>query len=591
MYLGTIGNGISNHELSHQWGHYLDWQAIAGIAGRNPGHTPLWGYHESPIPFVLFPGLRLLPRAGTPDWDVVRAPEPTAIPPLQAYAMGRLPASSVPTTHVFEDQNRQSIFSGVVSGATRQVTLGQIVAVHGPRTGPVVQSLRRATVLVSREQLVSQREMDFWTFLAARLEDPNQTGMVDVSGMGSFRAISGATLQTGLVLPPGQSLAGPTGLEPSTLDPGDILGVTLDAAPKMQLAADGIFRIRGRIDHPTLRTATSLRMYTNSGQTLFNQAIGADGTFAASVPVQLTPGRTHLTFQLMMGPNAYPIATISNVNIVSGSSAPPPPAAFTASVSGTNVSLQWSPDTGAAPTGYLVDVGSSAGSSNVGTFPTTAATLAASNVPDGRYFIRVRAQNATGTSAASAEQSIVVGCLPPSPPGPLTGSAAGANVTLTWLPSSTAGVTYAVIAGSSSGASNIAQVGVGAATSLSAVAPVGRYFIRVRAQSPCGAFADSNEIDLPVGLPPLPGAPTALAQAVTGHTVSLTWQAAPGTLSGYVIEAGSAPGLSNLATLPVGVATTFSVSSVPGGTYFVRVRATNASGQGPASNEVTVVVP
>jgi hypothetical protein len=57
-----------------------------------------------------------------------------------------------------------------------------------------------------------------------------------------------------------------------------------------------------------------------------------------------------------------------------------------------------------------------------------------------------------------------------------------------------------------------------------------------------------------------------------------------------VIEAGSAPGLSNLAV--VGHPTTAaSFSGVAPGTYYVRVRGVNAQGAGFASNEVTVVVP
>jgi predicted phage tail protein len=58
-----------------------------------------------------------------------------------------------------------------------------------------------------------------------------------------------------------------------------------------------------------------------------------------------------------------------------------------------------------------------------------------------------------------------------------------------------------------------------------------------------------------------------------------------------VLEAGSATGLSNLASVAIGPATTFSTSGVPAGSYFVRVRAVNAAGSSAVSNEVIVVVP
>ena len=45
-----------------------------------------------------------------------------------------------------------------------------------------------------------------------------------------------------------------------------------------------------------------------------------------------------------------------------------------------------------------------------------------------------------------------------------------------------------------------------------------------------------------------------------------------------------------LSGIPIGVLT-FSAAGVPNGTYFVRVRAVDGVGQGPASNETTIVVP
>ena len=57
--------------------------------------------------------------------------------------------------------------------------------------------------------------------------------------------------------------------------------------------------------------------------------------------------------------------------------------------------------------------------------------------------------------------------------------------------------------------------------------------------------------------------------------------------AGYVIEAGSDPGLSNIATIRVGNVTSFTTEAPPG-TYFVRVRAINSRGPGLPSNEVIV---
>src|SRR5262249_13108324 len=91
----------------------------------------------------------------------------------------------------------------------------------------------------------------------------------------------------------------------------------------------------------------------------------------------------------------------------------------------------------------------------------------------------------------------------------------------------------------------------------------------------------------------VPGPPINLAFSVSGSTVTLTWTApASGDpASSYVLDAGSTSGASNLASVATGnAATVFVATGVSAGTYFVRVRAQNASGTGAASNEVVVVV-
>jgi hypothetical protein len=90
----------------------------------------------------------------------------------------------------------------------------------------------------------------------------------------------------------------------------------------------------------------------------------------------------------------------------------------------------------------------------------------------------------------------------------------------------------------------------------------------------------------------VPAAPSNLVTSSSGSSVTLTWNApASADATGYVIEAGSAAGLANLANFTTNsVATSFSATGIGNGTYYVRVRAQNADGTGPASNESTLVV-
>jgi hypothetical protein len=141
------------------------------------------------------------------------------------------------------------------------------------------------------------------------------------------------------------------------------------------------------------------------------------------------------------------------------------------------------------------------------------------------------------------------------------------------------------------------------------------------AQSPPGAIVGWDCFTRGIGCPMMPmaepvfaadppSAPTNLAFQVSGTTVILTWSPpGPGPdVRSYVVEAGTGPGLSNIARFDTGTtATTMTATDVPAGTYVVRVRAANQAGpggscgtgtagptpntcMGAASNEVTIVV-
>ncbi len=88
-----------------------------------------------------------------------------------------------------------------------------------------------------------------------------------------------------------------------------------------------------------------------------------------------------------------------------------------------------------------------------------------------------------------------------------------------------------------------------------------------------------------------PGAPTALTVSVFGTTIVLSWTAGSGAPSTYILEAGSASGLSNVIVYPTGnAAPSYTATEVGPGTYFVRVRAANAQGTSAPSNEVAFAI-
>jgi len=118
--------------------------------------------------------------------------------------------------------------------------------------------------------------------------------------------------------------------------------------------------------------------------------------------------------------------------------------------------------------------------------------------------------------------------------------------------------------------------------------------VRVRSLYPDHASGASNEIAVVVGggCSSAPGAPAGLTYSVSGSTVTLTWNAAPGAVTSYVLVAGYSSGAGNAANADTGNSyTTFVATGVPSGVYYVRLHARNACGVSGPSNEVAVVVP
>jgi hypothetical protein len=78
-----------------------------------------------------------------------------------------------------------------------------------------------------------------------------------------------------------------------------------------------------------------------------------------------------------------------------------------------------------------------------------------------------------------------------------------------------------------------------------------------------------------------------------GSSITLSWSAPTigGAPTSYILEIGSAPGLSDLLNGPTGsLATALSATGVAAGTYYVRIRALNSDGTGAPSNEAVLTV-
>ena len=152
---------------------------------------------------------------------------------------------------------------------------------------------------------------------------------------------------------------------------------------------------------------------------------------------------------------------------------------------------------------------------------------------------------------------------------------------------------YVIDAGFSPGSIAISiPAGTGTSFSIPGIPP-GTFYVRVRAVNSFGSSPPSNELTLgmsAVGVA-LPETPTNLQAFMLDGLLTMTWlqPARGGPATGYIVEAGSASGLTNIGTVPApGRSLTF--PGVPTGFYFLGSAPPTRAGTSSPSAEVMIVV-
>lgn len=162
------------HELGHQWINFaLDvgtphWpisELAQGFMGLSIPGTSVGGM----FPFNLIPN-------GNGSYTLhynANLRQQVGFTDLDLYLMGLLPATSVQPALVFTNQNQsaQLFDGGVLQGPTYTVDANTIIASQGPRVPDSVDapnSFSIATIIVTRDRLLTGEEMMFFDHMAAR---------------------------------------------------------------------------------------------------------------------------------------------------------------------------------------------------------------------------------------------------------------------------------------------------------------------------------------------------------------------------------------------------------------------------------------
>ena len=328
--------------------------------------------------------------------------------------------------------------------------------------------------------------------------------------------------------------------------------------------------------------------YTISNAVRFGESAAADGqTYAVGAYnwVASTPGL---------------VATYIPSTTPPVSGPPGAPQSVQAAVSGNALSLTWAaPGVGAPVTSYTLLARLAPGGPVVATLPVGAVTNFGVTAPNGTFVISLTATNPFGTGPESSSVTVTLpaAAVAPGAPVGLAVSAVGSTATFTWNAPTSGGTPtgYTLLAGLTPGfATPFAALPLPASPRTLTVpgVPAGVYYVRLVATNAGGASAPSNEVTLTVAAPSAPAAPTLNAPVVSGSTVSFSWTpgAGGGAPTSYLLTASVTPGGPVIASVPVS-SSSLGVPGVPSGTYYVRVAGVNSVGPGPASNQVTVVVP
>lgn len=255
-----------------------------------------------------------------------------------------------------------------------------------------------------------------------------------------------------------------------------------------------------------------------------------------------------------------------------------------------------------ATRGFLAGSGTCAG-------PETSAQLVVSCTQTGlvngtAYYFRVSATNTAGTSTV-AQVGPIIPATTPSAPASLTATGGSLQVALTWTaPSATGGSAvsgYAVqsstdgVAFAAPAAGCVTPV-VGLTCTVTGLAVSTRYWFRVAAINGVGTGPALERSASTFGVPSAPAGPTLTATTGVGGSLTATWVAPASngsTITGYDVRYGTSSDGAAMVSATTGTGTcavvnvtglTCSVTGVlTSSTYYLQVRAKNASGVGPWS--------
>jgi hypothetical protein len=244
------------------------------------------------------------------------------------------------------------------------------------------------------------------------------------------------------------------------------------------------------------------------------------------------------------------------------------------------VALAWLPPDSGSETSYILEAGTTPGSSDVFNGNIALTTSIAGIVGPGTYYVRVRAANAMGVGPPSNEVTIVVGEGPPGKPEVTSADASGNVVTVSWESGRGRPTPNAHRLDFFSAAGPLGSVPHGAETSITLpIIATGTFSVTITPFNDGVAGPPSEPFVFTLDSACNPLASPDVGGGVFNGTASVSWPPVPGATS-YLLSAGNSPGGTEIVPeVDIGPTTTARAGVPAGFTAWVRVTAINACGQ------------
>lgn len=212
-------------------------------------------------------------------------------------------------------------------------------------------------------------------------------------------------------------------------------------------------------------------------------------------------------------------------------------------------------------------------------------------LPNRRYRFRVRGQGYTEPTAYSNELEVVTLPTPPAVTTPVVSDVTESSVTVRWQAAEgTETESYSVQRGNPTGAFVTAATqtagAAAVASTFTGLAPNTQYRFTVATTNASGTSVYSAPTGVVLTRPAAPTLGTATALLTTGTGFTARWNQPTGGCTGYKLQVSLQTNFAALAIPEVTISGAATVSQavsglLPNRTYYYRVRATNATGDGP----------